>query len=378
MKKRTKIKLLFVFGTRPEAIKFAPLIKEFYSNSFQTLVCSTGQHKRMLNQVLSLFKIIPDYQLNVMSNNQTLTSLSSKLVEKLGKIVAEVKPDLVFVQGDTTSALIGALTAFYHKIPVAHIEAGLRSFDKYSPFPEEINRLLISHLADIHFCPTDSSFNNLKKENITKNIFKVGNTVIDALFMVLKTIDINKEEKQLKKFSFLDFSKKIILITGHRRESFGPPFKQICNAIKRAAIINKDVQFLYPVHLNPAVQQPVYNILNGLKNIYLIKPLSYEELVWIMNKSYFVITDSGGIQEEAPSLGKPVLVTRDVTERTEGIDAGNAILVGTKVETIIKSINRLLTDKKYYKKMAFAQNPYGDGKSTNRIVKITKNYFGKR
>lgn len=378
MKRKNKKKLLFIIGTRPEAIKIAPLLKVFDDSSFQTLVCSTGQHRKMLNQVLSLFEIVPTYRLNVMSNKQTLTILTSKLTEKLDRIINDVQPDLVFVQGDTTSALIGALIAFYHKVSIAHIEAGLRSFDKYSPFPEEINRVLISRLADIHFCPTKASVANLKKENISKNVFLVGNTVIDALHIILKSIDANKEKKISRKFRYLDFSKKIILITGHRRESFGLPFRQICMAIKKTAVENKDVQFIYPVHLNPAVKKPVFDILDGLQNIFLVEPLNYEELIWIMNKSYLVLTDSGGIQEEAPSLGKPVLVIRDVTERTEGIEAGNAILIGTKTENIFNMINSLLANKKRYNKMAFAQNPYGDGKASLRIKKIVKKYLGIR
>lgn len=369
------MKILFVFGTRPEAIKLAPLIKEVEKNSIKPLICSTGQHDEMLNQVLSIFNLFPDYNLHVMTSNQNLSALTSKLIEKLNKIVVKVKPDIVFVQGDTTSAFCGALVAYYNKIPVAHIEAGLRSYEKYSPFPEEMNRLLISRMTDYHFCPTKKSEFNLLQEGITKNIYNVGNTVIDALYMVLKNINSDKQKELKQKFKYLDFTKKIVLITGHRRESFGIPFKNICTAIKNAALSNRNVQFLYPVHLNPSVQKTVYDILKGINNIFLIKPLDYEELIWILNKSYFVLTDSGGIQEEAPSLGKPVLVMRNVTERTEGIEAGNAILVGTQSDRILDFINKLLNDHNLFEKMAKSKNPYGDGKAAVRIIEIIKREF---
>ncbi|MBN1639095.1 MAG: UDP-N-acetylglucosamine 2-epimerase (non-hydrolyzing) [Ignavibacteriales bacterium] len=369
-------KIMFILGTRPEAIKLAPLIKEFSKlSNFQVSVCSTGQHKKMLDQVLSVFKINPTHQLKVMNKNQTLAGLTSKLTKKIDALLIYEKPDLIFVQGDTTTAFIGALSAFYHKIKVAHIEAGLRSYNKYSPFPEDINRVLISKLADFHFCPTDVAIKNLQKENIRKNIFKVGNTVIDALLLILKEMDTKTERIISEKFNFLDLSRKVILTTGHRRESFGQPFKEICYALKEIAIEYKDVQFIYPVHLNPQVQKPVYDILKNLKNVFLIEPIAYQELIWLINKSYFVLTDSGGIQEEAPSLGKPVLVMREVTERTEGIKAGNAILVGTSKEKIVASINKLLVDKKQYQRMSKAKNPYGDGKASKRIFNIVKNYF---
>jgi UDP-N-acetylglucosamine 2-epimerase (non-hydrolysing) len=376
LKRKNKTKILFIFGTRPEAIKLVPLIKKFDKSTFQIFTCSTGQHEKMLKQVLSLFEIVPDYELNVMIKNQTLTNLTYKLIKKLDNIIDLVKPDLVFVQGDTTSALISALMAFYNKIPIAHVEAGLRSFKKYSPFPEEINRLLISRLADLHFCPTNISINNLKKEGIKSNIYKVGNTVIDALSMILRNISNDKEKKFYSKFCYLDFSKKIILITGHRREIFGKPLIRICKAIKKSALKNKNVQFLYPVHLNPTVRKIVFRLLSDLNNVFLIDPINYEEMIWILSKSYFVLTDSGGIQEEAPSLGKPVLVMREVTERIEGIKAGNAILVGTNPKNIYNTINRLLNDKKFYNKISKIKNPYGDGKSADRIIKIIKKYFG--
>ena len=376
MKRKNKTKILFIFGTRPEAIKLVPLIKKFDKSTFQIFTCSSGQHEKMLKQVLSLFEIVPDYELKVMIKNQTLTNLTYKLIKKLDNIIDLVKPDLVFVQGDTTSALIGALIAFYNKVPIAHVEAGLRSFKKYSPFPEEINRLLISRLADLHFCPTNISVNNLKKEGIKSNIYKVGNTVIDALFMILRNISNDKGKKFYSKFCYLDFSKKIILITGHRRESFGKPLIKICKAIKKSALKNKNVQFLYPVHLNPTVRKIVFRLLSDLNNVFLIDPINYEEMIWILSKSYFVLTDSGGIQEEAPSLGKPVLVMREVTERIEGIKAGNAILVGTNPKNIYNTINRLLNDNKFYNKITKIKNPYGDGKSSDRIIKIIKKYFG--
>jgi UDP-N-acetylglucosamine 2-epimerase (non-hydrolysing) len=367
------MRLLFIFGTRPEAIKMAPLIKAFQKEiSFEIKICVTAQHRGMLDQVLEFFDIKPDYDLNIMRNNQSLFDITTKVLKGLEKILDENKPDLIFVQGDTTTAFVGALAGFYKKIKVAHIEAGLRSHNKYSPFPEEINRVLVGHLADYHFAPTERAKENLIKEGIKENIFVVGNSVIDALFLGLDIIKQKGEEEYYNYFNFIDFSKKIILVTGHRRESFGEPFENICNALKELAENYKDVEIVYPVHLNPNVREPVNRILRGIDNIHLIEPLSYPYLIWLMNKSYIILTDSGGIQEEAPSLGKPVLVVREVTERVEGIEAGTAKLVGTNKDKIISEVINLLTDENEYNKIAKAVNPYGDGKTSERIINILK------
>jgi UDP-N-acetylglucosamine 2-epimerase (non-hydrolysing) len=368
------MKILFIFGTRPEAIKLAPLIKEFQkSGEFNTRICVTAQHREMLDQVLSFFNIKPDYDLNIMKPNQSLFDITANILKLLEPILKKEKPDMIFVQGDTTTAFAGALAGFYQKIKVAHIEAGLRSHNKYSPFPEEINRVLAGHIADYHFAPTEKAKKNLYNEGIKENVWVVGNTVIDALFLGLDIIKKEGEEKYYKHFSFIDFSKKIILLTGHRRESFGEPFENICYALREIANKYKDVEIVYPVHLNPNVREPVNRILKGIKNIHLIEPLEYPYLIWLMNKSYLILTDSGGIQEEAPSLGKPVLVMREVTERIEGVEAGTAKLVGTDKNKIIKEVQTLLEDDKEYNRMAKATNPYGDGKSSERIIHILKN-----
>lgn len=368
----TAVKLLFIFGTRPEAIKMAPLIEEFkkHTDKFITKVCITAQHREMLDQVLNFFNIKPDFDLNLMKPNQSLFDTSANGLKGLEKVLYEYEPDLIFVQGDTTTAFVGALAGFYRKIKVAHIEAGLRSKNKYSPFPEETNRVLVGHLADYHFAPTERAARNLRGEGIEKNIWIVGNTVIDALFMTLEIIK-DRDSEFKKYFDYIDFNKKIILVTGHRRESFGEPFKEICLSLREIAE-RRDVEIVYPVHLNPNVRKPVFEILNGHKNIHLVEPLSYPNLVWLMNKSYLVLTDSGGIQEEAPSLGKPVLVMRDITERVEGIEAGTAKLIGTNKEKLVEEASYLLTNDKEYKRMARAVNPYGDGKSSNRILSIIK------
>ena len=365
-------KILFIFGTRPEAIKMAPLIKEFqkYPNNFKTIVCVTAQHRQMLDQVLTFFNIKPDYDFNIMKKNQTLFDITTNILTKINKILDEINPDIIFVQGDTTTTFVGALSGYYKKIKVAHLEAGLRTKNKYSPFPEEINRTLTGHLTDYHFAPTDNAKKNLINENIKNNVFVVGNTVIDALLLGLNLIEKEKEDKYNNHFKFIDFSKKIILVTGHRRESFGIPFENICYSLKKLAEIHKDIEIVYPVHLNPNVQKPVMDILKYKKNIHLIEPLNYPYLIWLMNKCYLVLTDSGGIQEEAPSLGKPVLVMRDVTERIEGIDSGTAKLVGTNKEKIIKETTTLLENKKEYQKMAKCINPYGDGNTSKKIIEI--------
>jgi len=372
-------KILFIFGTRPEAIKLAPLILEFKKQKkFITKVCITSQHREMLEQVINFFQLPVDYDLSIMEHNQSLFKISSKIVQSIEPVFEEFQPDLIFVQGDASSAFLSALAGFYKKIKIVHIEAGLRSYNKYSPFPEEINRVLISHIADYHFAPTKKAKENLLKEGIKENIWVVGNTVIDALFLALKIVK-NSEVQYKNFFKFLDFNKKIVLVTGHRRESFGEPFRQICLALKELAEKFKDeIEIVYPVHLNPNVRRPVFEILYGQKNIHLIEPLSYPYLVWLLEKSYFVLTDSGGIQEEAPSLGKPVLVMREVTERIEGIKAGTAKLVGVKKESIVKNSVKLLTDKNLYQKMSKKKNPYGDGKSSQRIVKIISEIYDEK
>ncbi len=363
--------LLFIFGTRPEAIKLAPLIREFRQRpDVKVLVCVTAQHREMLDQVLSFFEIKPDYDLNIMTKNQTLFDVTVVGLKALEEVLTHSKPDLVFVQGDTTTSFIGALAAYYKKIKVAHIEAGLRSGNKYSPFPEEMNRVLASHLADFHFTPTRQSVGNLERENIKAHLYKVGNTVIDALFLGLDLINKQDESAFEKYFPGVQLQKRIVLITGHRRESFGGPFEDICNAIREVAGQFEDVEFVYPVHLNPNVQEPVNRILMGLSNVHLIAPLDYPQFIWLMNKCHVVLTDSGGLQEEAPALGKPVLVMREVTERKEGVDAGTAKLVGTDKAVIVKELTTLLSDERAYQEMAKAVNPYGDGTACKQIADL--------
>ncbi|KAA2239144.1 UDP-N-acetylglucosamine 2-epimerase (non-hydrolyzing) [Chitinophaga agrisoli] len=364
-------KVLFLFGTRPEAIKMIPLIKECekHPDIWQTRVCVTGQHKQMLAQVLSFFEVQPDEDLALMKPNQTLFDITADGLQKMKALLEREQPDVVVVQGDTTSAFTGALAAYYKQIKVAHIEAGLRSGNKYSPFPEEMNRKLAGAIADFHFAPTPNAEHNLQQENITAQVYVTGNTVIDALFLALEQMKDKPEYAAY--FSFLQPDKKIILLTGHRRESFGQPFEEMCTAIKTIAEKYADsVQIVYPVHLNPQVQEPVRRILGNHPNIHLIDPLEYPYLIWLMQQSYLVLTDSGGIQEEAPSLGKPVLVMREVTERTEGIEAGTAKLVGTRQQDIIDSTVALLEDASLYQQMAQAKNPYGDGKSAELIMNI--------
>lgn len=365
-------KILFIFGTRPEAIKLAPLVLQFKKDqSFDVKVCITAQHRGMLDQVLDFFEIAADFDLNLMKPGQTLFDITANGLKRLQGVIKSFSPDLVIVQGDTTTAFIGALSAYYFQVKTAHIEAGLRSGNKYSPFPEEINRRLAGVIADFHFAPTQLAVKNLNREGIFQNVFLTGNTVIDALLFGLDKV---KKDKTLEnKFSFLDKSGKLILITGHRRESFGEGFENICGAIRTLAGEFRDFQFVYPVHLNPNVQKPVTTLLKGLPNVFLIEPVDYPSMIWLMNKSYLILTDSGGIQEEAPTLGKPVLVMRNVTERTEGIEAGTAKLVGTNKEDITNNATKLITDLGEYKKMANASNPYGDGTASSQIVKILKN-----
>lgn len=367
--------VLFVFGTRPEAIKMAPLIGEFrkFPDLFSVRVCVTAQHRDMLDQVLSFFGIRPDHDLNLMRPSQTLTEITSRVLSGIEKILNESPADLVLVQGDTTTAFAGALAAYYARVRIGHVEAGLRSHDKYSPFPEEINRSLIGRLADDHFAPTPTAARNLESEGVRKGVHVVGNTVIDALLLGREKIRENGNGEFEKKYRFLDSVRRLILVTGHRRESFGEPFENICGALRDIAGQKPDVQIVYPVHLNPNVREPVNRILKGLPNVHLIEPVPYPDLIWLLDRSLLVLTDSGGIQEEAPSLGKPVLVMRDVTERTEGIEAGTARLVGTGRERIVSDTLLLLDNASEYEAMAKAVNPYGDGQTSRKIVDVYKN-----
>lgn len=371
------IRVLFILGTRPEAIKFAPLIKSFKKRDdiFNSRLCITSQHKEMLQQVMRFFDLKADIDLDIMKPDQTLTDLTCNLLTALQEVLKAEKPDIVFVQGDTTTAFIGSLAAFYQHIPVAHIEAGLRSFNNYSPYPEEINRKIISTIATYHFCPTINGEKNLRNEGYTENLYVTGNTIVDALLTGLDLIKAKGEFNFTKTYPFIDFNKKILLVTCHRRESFGAGFENICQALKQLAERNSELQVIYPVHLNPNVQEPVNKLLNDIPNIFLLYPFDYENLLWVMSKSYIILTDSGGIQEEAPALGKPVCVMRDITERTEGVDAGSAILVGTNVEAIISNVEMLLQDDVKYKTMSEVPNPYGDGKASERIIKIIQKEF---
>jgi len=365
-------KVLFVFGTRPEAIKMAPVINVFKKdiNKFKTIVAVTAQHREMLDQVLTLFEIVPDYDMNLMAPNQTLESLTSKVLIGISDLLVEIKPDVVFVQGDTTTTYASALAAFYKMIPVAHIEAGLRTNNIYSPFPEEINRRMTTSMASFHFPPTEQSRQNLLSEGIKDEKIKLaGNTVIDALLSVSKKIESISDKQEnyfLDKYGIQFNNQKTILLTGHRRESFGGGFENICEAIKQIAEQN-DVQVIYPVHLNPKVQEPVNRILNKIENVHLIPPQDYVPFIYLMKHAHIILTDSGGVQEEAPSLGKPVLVMRDTTERPEGVDAGTARLVGTDTVEITTLVELLLNNQSEYDKMAKAVNPYGNGKASDKI-----------
>ncbi|MFN8672188.1 MAG: UDP-N-acetylglucosamine 2-epimerase (non-hydrolyzing) [Candidatus Sericytochromatia bacterium] len=377
------IKVMTVFGTRPEAVKLAPIIKklEAHKDKFESIVCVTAQHRQMLDQVLDLFEIKPHYDLNIMKPNQNLFELTSNVLLNLKPIFEKENPDIILVQGDTTTVFAASLAAFYLKIKVGHVEAGLRTFNKYSPFPEEINRQLTTRMTDLHFAPTETSKQNLLKENIElKDIFVTGNTVIDALFLTLDKLEEQEKNNKLSSKvaetkALLDKigKKKIILVTGHRRENFGEGFENICYALKEIANKNEDVEIIYPVHLNPNVREPVNRIISNQKNIHLIEPLDYEPFVYLMSKSYLIITDSGGVQEEAPSLGKPVLVMRDTTERPEAVVAGTVKLVGTNKEIIVSESNELLNNNDSYDKMSKAHNPYGDGKASERIIDNLKN-----
>ncbi|NCC99024.1 MAG: UDP-N-acetylglucosamine 2-epimerase (non-hydrolyzing) [Bacteroidia bacterium] len=375
-------KLLLVFGTRPEAIKMAPLVLEFkkYPQQFETIVCVTGQHREMLDQVLNLFDIKPDYDLNIMQPNQDLYDITSRILIGMRDVLKKVNPDIVFVHGDTTTSTASALAAFYQQIPVVHIEAGLRTGNIYSPWPEEMNRLITGRIATYNFAPTSLAKQNLKAENVSDDkIIVTGNTVIDALHWVVNKIAndnglaISLQQELLDKgydVSSLNNAKRLVLITGHRRENFGDGFLNICHAIKELAQTYPNVDFVYPMHLNPNVRKPVNEILgDATTNVFLIEPLSYLPFVFLMEKSYLLLTDSGGVQEEAPGLGKPVLVMRDTTERPEAVDAGTVLLVGTDKNKIINGVSNLLDNKEsLYYNMARAENPYGDGLASSRIA----------
>ncbi len=378
--------MLTIFGTRPEAVKLAPIIKkiEEHSDRFRSVVCVTAQHRQMLDQVLDLFKIVPAYDLDIMKANQSLFDVTCNSLMGIKGVLEKERPDLVLVQGDTTTTFVAALSAFYLRIPVGHVEAGLRSFDKFHPFPEEVNRRLTSHISDLHFAPTIAAKENLLREGVDRSrIWVTGNTVIDALLMVAKHLESPEAQAGwadyfLQKLGVSFDNYRIVLVTGHRRESFGKGFQNICAALKEIALRHNDIQLIYPVHLNPRVQGPVKEILSDVGNIHLINPLDYEPFVYLMSKSFIILTDSGGIQEEAPSLGKPVLVMRDVTERPEAVEAGTSKLVGTDVERILFETERLFMDHEYYLEMSRTHNPYGDGKASNRIVEILKDFEVRR
>lgn len=372
------MKVLTIFGTRPEAIKMAPLVLALSQDAaFESKVCVTAQHREMLDQVLRLFEITPDYDLNIMKPGQGLTEITSRILTGLKPVFDEFKPDVVLVHGDTTTTLSASLAAFYHQIAVGHVEAGLRTGDLSSPWPEEGNRLLTGHLARWHFAPTENARSNLTRENIPESrIFVTGNTVIDALLWVRDRFnsDASLAQQLANTYPFLDASKKLILVTGHRRESFGGGFERICSALADIARQHPDVQIVYPVHLNPNVSEPVNRILAGIDNIVLIDPQDYLPFVYLMDKAYLILTDSGGVQEEAPSLGKPVLVMRETTERPEAVDAGTVRLVGTDPAKIVKEVNRLLSDENEYNSMSRAHNPYGDGHACRHILDALKNH----
>lgn len=367
-------KICCIFGTRPEAIKMAPVVRELKKRpDVDCRVCVTAQHREMLDQVLQVFGIVPDEDLNIMNPNQSLGELTARLVGKLDAYLASEKPDAVLVQGDTTTVLAGALAAFYHKIPIGHVEAGLRTGNLYSPWPEEANRVLTTRLARWHFAPTEKSKSNLLKEGVPgENIFVTGNTVIDALHWAREIVRERKPDIPGLPVEVLQGQEKLVLITGHRRENFGEGFEQICRAIAQCAADFPNVHFVYPVHLNPHVQEPVSRILGHLvgKNVHLIKPLGYLEFVALMSRATFVLTDSGGVQEEAPSIGKPVLVMRDTTERPEAVEAGGVRLVGADAAKICAGVRELLTDDAVFAAMAQARSPYGDGHAAERIAGI--------
>jgi len=376
MSRKMKKTNLIVFGTRPEAIKMAPLVKKFIEREdFITKVCVTAQHREMLDQVLAFFEITPDYDLDVMRPDQNLFTLTASIIEGMKPVLDEVQPDFVYVHGDTTTSTAAGIAGFYSGAKVCHVEAGLRTYNRQYPFPEEFNRQLTGKIAEYHFAPTQGSKNNLLKENTQEeNILVSGNTVIDALLYGVDKVNVpgffDPEIEQLKKL--LDFNKKIVLVTGHRRENHGDGLHNICTALKTIATRHPEVQIVYPVHLNPNVKGPVHKLLGGIDSIFLVQPLAYAAFIWLMEKSYLIITDSGGIQEEAPSLGKPVLVTRDTTERPEAVTEGTVLLVGTETDKIVNHAEKLLTNTSLYKTMSTLHNPYGDGTASGKIINYIK------
>ena len=369
-------KILLVFGTRPEAIKMAPLVKALQKDTehFETRVCVTAQHRQMLDQVLEVFGITPEYDLNIMAPNQDLYDITAKVLLGLREVLKDFRPDTVLVHGDTTTSMAASLAAFYMQIPVGHVEAGLRTYNMLSPWPEEMNRQVTDRICTYYFAPTEQSRANLLQENIdAKKIFITGNTVIDALLMAVDIISTTagvkeKMAKELQEKGYTVGDREYILVTGHRRENFGDGFLHICKAIKELAALHPEMDIVYPVHLNPNVQKPVYELLSGLSNVYLISPLDYLPFIYAMQHSTLLLTDSGGVQEEAPSLGKPVLVMRDTTERPEAVEAGAVKLVGTNAEAIVSNVTALLLDKEMYKRMSETHNPYGDGQACERII----------
>ncbi len=371
------MKVLTVFGTRPEAIKMAPLVHALAQDAdIESRLCVTAQHREMLDQVLQLFRLEADYDLNIMRPGQDLTEITSRILQGMQQVLTDFRPDVVLVHGDTTTTFAASLAAFYQRIPVGHVEAGLRTGDLYSPWPEEANRTLTGHLASYHFTPTLTSQQNLLRENLpAARIFVTGNTVIDALFWVRDRVlsDASLKSSLSGHYPFLDANKKLLLVTGHRRESFGDGFERICNALAEIARQHPQLQVVYPVHLNPNVTEPVNRLLRGIDNIILIEPQEYLPFIWLMDRAWLILTDSGGIQEEAPSLGKPVLVMRDATERPEAVTAGTVRLVGTDRDKIVQEVTRLLTDNEAWQAMSRAHNPYGDGLACQRIVQTLKN-----
>ena len=369
-------KILLVFGTRPEAIKMAPLVKALQKDTehFETRVCVTAQHRQMLDQVLEVFGVTPEYDLNIMAPNQDLYDITAKVLLGLREVLKDFRPDTVLVHGDTTTSMAASLAAFYMQIPVGHVEAGLRTYNMLSPWPEEMNRQVTDRICTYYFAPTEQSKVNLLQENIdAKKIFITGNTVIDALLMAVDIISTTagvkeKMAKELQEKGYTVGDREYILVTGHRRENFGDGFLHICKAIKELAALHPEMDIVYPVHLNPNVQKPVYELLSGLSNVYLISPLDYLPFIYAMQHSTLLLTDSGGVQEEAPSLGKPVLVMRDTTERPEAVEAGTVKLVGTDAEAIVSNVTALLQDKEMYKRMSETHNPYGDGQACERII----------
>ena len=364
-------KILVLFGTRPEAIKLAPLIKKLKSNkNFNVKVCVTGQHREMLDQVLQIFDIKADYDLDIMSRSKGLHKITSIILEELENVFLNFNPDLAITHGDTTTTMAASIAAFYNKIKIAHVEAGLRTKDLYSPWPEEANRKITGVLANFHFAPTISAKDNLISEGIDESSISVtGNTVIDALYLARSILNEEKEYLSMlkKKYAYLDHN-KMILVTGHRRESFGYGFEKICNSLKQIATKNKSVNIVYPVHLNPNVMEPVRRILSNLPNVFLIEPVEYLEFIYLMERSYLILTDSGGIQEEAPSMGKPVLLMRNHTERPEAVIAGTSLLVGTNIDSIVETTQSLLDDSKRYEEISYLHNPFGDGTASDKII----------